>query len=300
MKSYSSVVASGALLLAGLAFAVPAQAAAPGDGQVVVIQAVPGSSVDVMVDGETREESVEVGAVLGPYELSAGEHEITFRGSGDMDVTTSVEVKAGSSSDIVLHRPAELNGPAVVNTYATPRGPIGPDKARVLIAHTATVAPADVQVDGQTVFTNIANGEYAEADVPSGSHRVELLPTGQTSDPILGPLDVELAPRTVTMVYAVGSPTNNSMNVIVHTAALSSDGTVVPDTIDTGSAGLAADINVTTFGAPSTGGHGAQAGSPWWSAALASALLGVAVIAIWARHEGRRGQRRAGRSPGTQ
>ena len=121
---------------------------------------------------------------------------------------------------MVIHRPAEVAGDPVVNSYATPVKPIGPGKARVLLAHTATVAPADVRVDGQVVFENIANGEFAEADVPAGAHKVELLPTGLTTDPILGPLDVDLKPRTVTMVYAVGSPTDQSMNVIVHTAQL--------------------------------------------------------------------------------
>ena len=39
-----------------------------------------------------------------------------------------------------------------MTTYQTPVEPIGPGKARVLVAHTATVAPADVQVDGKVVF----------------------------------------------------------------------------------------------------------------------------------------------------
>ena len=39
-----------------------------------------------------------------------------------------------------------------MTAYPTPVEPIGPGKARVLVAHTATVAPADVQVDGKVVF----------------------------------------------------------------------------------------------------------------------------------------------------
>ena len=72
---------------------------------------------------------------------------------------------------MVLHLPAEVGGDPVVHSYDAPTGAIGPDKARVVLAHTATVAPADVEVDGETVFTNIANGEFAEADVPAGTHR---------------------------------------------------------------------------------------------------------------------------------
>jgi hypothetical protein len=247
-----SIAALGVLALSFAATDAPTyadEASAPATGQLSVIQAIPAGSVDVLVDGEPTEQSVEVGSVLGPYDLSAGSHTISFTGSGGLDLTSKVEVKAGASSDIVLHLPAEIDGDAVVNTYDTPLGPIGADKSRVLIAHTATVAPADVRVDGATVFTNIANGEFAEADVPAGAHKVELLPTGLTTDPILGPLDVTLAPQTVTMVYAVGSPTDKSMNVIVHTETLDDDGNVVPDTIDTGSAGLVAAVEVTPFDA---------------------------------------------------
>jgi hypothetical protein len=172
---------------------------------------------------------------------------------------SSVRVRTGLSSDVVLHRPAAPTGQNVVNVYTTPRQEIGPGKARVLIAHTATVAPADVRVDGKTVFTNIANGEFATADVPAGSHRVALLATGETTNPILGPIDVTLKPRTVTMVYAVGSPENGSMRVIAHVAPLAPDGTVRPATIKTGSAGLARGA-VSGFGTSSAAPEGTAAG----------------------------------------
>ena len=125
----------------------------------------------------------------------------------------------------MLHLPASVGGAAVVTSYSTPAEPIGPDKARVLVAHTATVAPADVKVDGKVVFTNIANGEFATADVPAGEHVVALLPTGQDTDPILGPLTVTLEPQTVTMVYAMGNPDDDSMSLVAHSAQLAADGT---------------------------------------------------------------------------
>jgi hypothetical protein len=175
-----------------------------------------------------------------------------------------VTVRSGGTSDVVLHLPASAAEAPVVNVYSTPRTPVGPGKARVLLAHTATVAPADVRVDGQTVFTNIANGEFAQADVPAGEHQVALLPTGQTSTPILGPLPVTLEARTLTMVYAVGSPKDGSMDVIAHVVRLSSDGNVAPDSVQTGSAGLASGIRVRTFGATRPAGR-TPAPTSWWS-----------------------------------
>ena len=141
-------------------------------------------AVTVSVDGKQVEDRVGVGSVIGPYNLSPGKHEVRFAGpSGTTVMRTSVRVRSGSSTDVVLHRPASPTGPETVNVYSTPRAPIGPGKARVLIAHTATVAPADVRVDGKKIFTNIANGEFATADVPAGTHRVALLATARDATP---------------------------------------------------------------------------------------------------------------------
>jgi len=276
-----SAIAVACLLPLATAGPVAASPAFKSSGQVVVVQAVPGLSPEVSIDGNSIRDGVEVGTVLGPFDLASGSHEVEFSDGSGLAVVSTLEVAQGSSTDVVIHLPAAVDGDPVVNTYSTPREPIGPGKARVLVAHTATVAPADVRVDGKVVFTNIANGEYAEADVPAGKHRVELLPTGQTTNPILGPLEVSLEPRTVTMVYAVGNPRNKSMNVIVHTATLAPDGSTVPDTIDTGSAGLAADSRVTPFSVP---GEPVDAGSsnifPWLAGALGALLVMAGVLRI--------------------
>ena len=247
--SFTGVVGTTLLLLLLPAGPGTRAATEAAQGTITVVQAVPDQTVAVRVDGKQVGAPVGVGGLVGPLRLSAESHEITFRdSSGALDVTSTLEVKAGSTIDVVLHRPAAVGAEPVVNSYGTPTDPIGPGKARVLVAHTATVAPADVRVNGQIVFTNIANGEYATADVPAGTHEVELLPTGSTTDPILGPIDLTVAAGTVSMVYAVGTPTDGSMNVILHSGTLSADGSVVPDTIRTGTAGLAGTARVRTFG----------------------------------------------------
>jgi hypothetical protein len=234
------------VVVASLALLAPGSSsdATPQTGQLTIVQAVPGTSPTVSLDGEERSADAGVGAVLGPYDVPAGRHDIVFADGGGTPMTTTVTVRAGSASDVVLHRPAAVGGDPVVNVYRTPMAPIGSGMARVLLAHTATVPPADVRVDGKTVFTNIANGEFAQADVPAGTHEVALLPTGSTTDPLLGPLDVTLKAGTVTMVYAVGTPRNGSMDVIAHVERLGSDGAVAPDRIETGSAGLVASVRV--------------------------------------------------------
>ena len=245
--------ATGASVLAaiGLVGAVaPAGAASSSHapaGRLVLVQALPSESLAVSIDGHTVDRDSSTGAVLGPYSVSPGAHRVEFSGTGGVHLVSMVDVSAGSSRDVVVHLPAQVGGSPVVNTYRTPLAPIGPGKARVLIAHTATVAPADVRVDGTVVFHDIANGEYATADLAAGSHSVALLPAGVDGHPILGPLQLSLQPGTVTMVYAVGNPRNRSMNVILHQTALTSNGATAPESIDTGSAGLAAGVPVHAF-----------------------------------------------------
>ncbi len=221
--------------------------AAPRPGLVTVVQAVPGAAVDVSIDDRRVASGASVGDLLGPFDLAPGEHDIEFSVADGLRVASTLDVGAGESSDVVLHLPAEVGGDPVVHSYDAPTGPIGPDKARVMLAHTATVAPADVQVDGAIVFTNIANGEFAEADVPAGTLEVALLPSGSADRPILGPLDVTLETQTLSMIYAYGNPRDQSMDVISHTTSLDPDGAVAPTRIETGSAGLA-QAPVDTFG----------------------------------------------------
>jgi hypothetical protein len=275
-----AVAATSSLL--ALAAPLPVAQAAE-EGVVQIVQAVPKASVRVTIDGRQVKKGVGLGTILGPYSLAAGKHTVRFADpSGEVSMSSSISVAAGSSTDVVLHRPASVSGEPVVNVYRTPRGAIGPGKARVLVAHTATVAAADVRVDGKVVFTNIANGEYAEADVPAGGHKVELLPTGQTENPILGPIDVDLAPRTVTMVYAVGTPSDGSMKTISHSAVIASDGTVEPGSINTGSAGRVADVSVATFEAPA---EGAASSTPtaWLGVAGMAALVLLGARGLLAR-----------------
>jgi hypothetical protein len=260
---------------------------------VFIVQAVPKQMLRVSIDGKTVDHAAQVGAVLGPFDVGAGSHRIQFTGGGRQVVST-VDVPRRSSRDVVVHLPAQVGGAPVVNTYHTSQKPIAPGKARVLLAHTATVSPADVRVDGQVVFRNIANGEYATADVPAGPHTVTLVPAGRKGPAILGPLHVTLRAGTITLAYAVGNPRLHSMNVIVHQEALASNGEVAPTTIDTGHAGLVAGVRVDTFSVPRSAvlARGPVAGSsPSWRPRLALVVLlatAVALLALSLRRPPRR------------
>ena len=263
--------------IAAQAAASPGAAAPAGPtGQIQLIQGVPGVTATLTVDGKEVDTGLDVGSIL-PLELSPGTHDVAFSDSDGGASTVSVKVAVGQNSDVVYHLPAALTGDPVVSTYRTPTKSIGPGKARVLVAHTATLAPADVEVDGTTIFNDIANGEFAEAEVPAGTLSVALVASGGTGEPILGPLDLKVKPATVTMVYAVGRPDDGSMQVITRSLKISSDGTVVPDAIDTGTAGLAADVQVSPFDLQQSAVAPQPSGpAPWPWVVLAAAVVALA------------------------
>ena len=227
---------------------LPVNAAGSVSGTVTLVQAVPGRTVEMRVDGRDLHRVAHVGDVIGPLRLPAGRHVFAFVGSGGGAVREAVELRQGASLDVVLHRPAAVRGASVVTPFRTPTRPIRAGWARILVADTASVVPSDVLVDDRVVFVNIANGESATIDVTAGRHLVALVPTGQPAPAVLGPLKVTVAAGTVTKVYAVGGPRAGALRAIVHTVALGNGGGAAPGNVHTGTVGLARDLPVRVFG----------------------------------------------------
>ena len=222
-------------------------------GSVYVVQALPDAPVSVEVDGKLEKSTVAPGDILGPLELTPGEHTVTVTGRNpEWTMDAAVTTTAGGSTDIVLHRPASVKGPPKVTIYRNPVASVSGGKGRVMVAHTATVPPADITVDGQVVFANIANGEFATADVPAGDHEVSVVPTGRKGPVLLGPLNLPVEAETLTQVFAVGQPQNGSMDVVVQTLPLHTRGSAAPDRIETGSAGLVSRLSVNVTGNAAT------------------------------------------------
>jgi len=234
--------------LAGAATVGPVQAekpASPRTGAVYFAQALPSTAVTVSVDSSRQRSGVRPGAIVGPMRLRPGKHVLSVSGKDSAwSMKASFRVSSRGSADVVLHRPAAVGSRPTVTVYRNPLGPVPRGTGRVWVAHTATVPPADVRVNGRVVFANIANGEFATAEVPAGTHQVSVVPTGQRRPALLGPLDLTAEPATLTQVFAVGRPQNGSMDVVVHQLPLPTRGSTTPKQVNTGSAGLVAGLPV--------------------------------------------------------
>jgi hypothetical protein len=261
--------------LVGLVAAIPlsaeASSAAPARDDVYLVQGVPGAAVDVSVDGKTVKSSVAAKAIVGPLKLTNGRHTVTFAATG-WKVSSTVNVSR-PSSDVVLHWPASSTQKPVVSVFGNDLASVGPDKGRLTVAHTAVVPPADIRVNNKVLFANIANGQFATAEVPADTYSVEVVPTGQTGNPLLGPVDLPVAKGVLTRVFAIGQPSNGSMDAVVQVLPVATKGSAAPGQVDAGSAGLVA----TSTPASSSGVSAAT-----WGIG-GTVLIGVGTASLYAR-----------------
>lgn len=232
------VIAAG-VLVGSLGPAASAARGTPTHGQLYVVQGTPGVSVDVTLDGHIIARDIGVKEIVGPLSITPGRHVVKFD-SGTWVVPSSFDISK-PSTDVVLHLPAEPSPRPLVTVFNNDVQPVAPAKGRLVIAHTAVVPPADVRVNGQVLFSNIANGEFVGAEVPAQTYSADIVPSGQDpARPLFGPVDISVRPGALTRVFAIGQPRNGGMDAIVQVLSLRSMGSSQPSHVDTGTAGLVA------------------------------------------------------------
>jgi hypothetical protein len=233
----------GAVVLAMLgvtAIGTPAQAAPATSGQIYVINAVAGTSADLAVDGAVVQAAAAPKSIVGPLTLPAGAHVVSFNVTGQPPLTASVDVTAGGSSDVVAHQSVDPADGAKFTVFPNDLSAVAPGKARLVVAHTAVVPPADVRVDGTVLFSNVANGEALTLVVPGGTYNVDIVPASTTGPVVFGPVELAVAPDQLNRVYAFGDPGHASMDAIVRTQPLPVEGAGLPGSVQTGNGGQAA------------------------------------------------------------
>ena len=233
---FALVLASSAALLAA-----PAMAAAPGasGGEAYVIQGLLGRTFELQVDGETVQQGVGQKAIVGPIKLNTGSHVVALTdGSGTIE--TRFSVQGGQSVDVVAHLRADSRMTPVLTAFRNDVSPVGRGKLRLTVAHTAAAPPADIRVDGEVLFRNVANAEALTLIVPAKTCTIDIVPAATEGQPILGPVELSLQPGTLTRIFAIGSVASSSMDAVVHTLPVRVIGARAPGSVQTGDGGQAA------------------------------------------------------------
>lgn len=246
MRRVITVGAVAAVAALPLALTTPAQAAE--DASVVVVHGVPGLTVDVYgsADGtysadEALLEDFEPGTVTDPVSLPAGTYNLAVFAAGEDPAgdpaieAEGVEVPAGANISVVAH--LDEGGDPVLTPFVNDVDPVGAGEARLVVRHTAAAPAVDVLAGGDPVFEGLTNPNEEQADLPAGTVSAAVALAG-TTDPVIGPADLDLAEGTATIVYAYGSAEDDSLALAVQTI----DGLhSAPSGVPSGTADLPAD-----------------------------------------------------------
>lgn len=202
----------------GAAVATPASA--QDTAAVYVVHGVPGTPVDVYVDGERALDDFQPGTVEGPVDLPAGSHEVALfpadapDGSGDPVLQATAEVPAGGSVTLVAH--LDEGGAPKITPFVNDVGQVAAGKARLVVRHTAAAPAVDVRAGGQPVIQGLTNPNEEALEVAAGALSADVTLAG-TDTVAIGPADLDLAEGTATFVHAIGSAEDGDLSLVPFT-----------------------------------------------------------------------------------
>lgn len=256
------VLALGSVLAAGaVSLALAPAASAASTGTVYVVHGIPDTPVDVYVDGERALDDFEPGTSAGPVSLPAGERKVTiFPADADDDsgkplLSAVADLPDGGNVTLVAH--LKEDGSPTVTPFVNDVSKIPAGQARLVVRHTAAAPAVDVLAGGKAVVSGLTNPEQKALEVPTGTVSAAVAAAGST-DPVIGPADLDLAEGTATFVHAIGSLDKKNLELVTFTIK-----------------GLHSSPHGVPSGAPS--GQPSESGASVWAMVTAGAVgaLGV-------------------------
>jgi hypothetical protein len=212
-----------ATAVCGLAFlgsALPASAAGTEDSgdaaMLSVLHGVPDTPVDVYVNGDLTLDDFQPGELAGPLELPAGDYEVAVTAADAADDSepvigpVNVTLEGGGDYTAAAHLDAE--GQPTVTPFVNDTSALEAGNGRLVVRHVAAAPAVDVWADGAVAISGLANPEEKALDLPAGTIEAAVSVSGET-DPVLGPVDVEVAEGAATIVYAWGSAEGGSLAI---------------------------------------------------------------------------------------
>nr|WP_241731766.1 DUF4397 domain-containing protein [Microbacterium ginsengiterrae] len=207
-------------MISALGLVLPASAATSDDAQLSVLHGIPDTPVDVYVDGELTLDDFQPGDLAGPLDLPAGDYEVALTAPDAADASdpilgpATVSLEAGANYTAVAHL-TEAGEPGL-NVFTNDTSATAAGEARLTVRHVAAAPAVDILAGGSPVVEGLANPDEATLDLPAGTVSAAVALAG-TTDPVLGPVDVDLAEGTLTIAYAWGSAEDGTLDLAVQT-----------------------------------------------------------------------------------
>ena len=236
-KTLIAGIGAGALVALG---AVAPATAAEGNAMLSVLHGVPDLTVDVYVNDELTLDDFAPGDLAGPLELPAGTYSVAITASDAADASSpaigpvDLPLDAGGNYTAVAHLDAE--GTPTATLFTNDVSDIAAGQGRLAVRHTAAAPAVDVLAGGEAVISGLENPDEATLDLPAGVVPASVAAAG-TTDPVIGPADVDVAEGALTIVYAWGSLEDENLALAVQTVTGMHSS---PDGVPAGAAGLVA------------------------------------------------------------
>lgn len=222
---------------------VPAVAAAEDGAVLSVMHGVPDTPVDVWVDDELTVDDFQPGDMAGPLDLPAGTYSVAITAPDAEDTSEPVigpvdlELEAGGNYTAVAHLDAD--GGPTATLFTNDMSSTAAGEGRLTVRHVAAAPAVDVLAGDEPVISGLENPDEQSLDLPAGTVSAAVAAAG-TTEPVLGPTDVEVAEGVNTIAYAWGSLDDDTLALATQTVdGLHSS----PDGVPAGVSGLAADLD---------------------------------------------------------
>ena len=214
-------------------FAAPAANAQSAGATIMLLHGIPATPVDVEVNGAVAVPNFQFGQMqnlssLSGTTLTALKVKLAGTSTVAIDAGT-VALPATGTYTIVAHRDAA--GAPKLSVFNNDIATLAAGKGRLTVRHTAAAPAVDVRANGAVAFAALTNPNEAKADLAVGTISATVVPAGAATPVVIGPANLAIADGTSLIVYAVGSLTGNTLQVL--TQSISGLGTA-PTRVDTG------------------------------------------------------------------
>lgn len=236
MKKLIGVVALAAVALVG---ASPAGAQIdPMDDSVTILHAIPGVTVDLVIDGELIVPGFDAGDTQDLTPLAGLTlKNIEARAAGGAEVVIgpidTFDVPDSGSASVVVH--LDPDGEPKLTTFFNQATPIEPGNGLLTVRHVAAAPAVSVSIDNQQVLADIGNGEEGVVVLPAGMIEDAWITAGGRRVAAVPRLQLEEGSQLV--VYIGGSLEQNDLAFYQQVVSGSTINSAVPDASD----GQAAD-----------------------------------------------------------
>lgn len=179
--------------------------------------------VDIEVNGTCTElTGVPFRTISDPIPLEPGKYKIKVYlfdetaapCHGPLAIVKTVYIQFGENSALVAHLTEQ--GTPTLSKFVNDLRPTEEGGARVSVRHTAAAPPVDVSLalgENAVVLEDIRNGKQRAIEAEPAEWQVTIDPFGEDS---IGPIPVGLEADANTIVYAVGSLKNATLEPLVH------------------------------------------------------------------------------------